>query len=86
MASACSDKGYEKYADVLPEKVDFNYHIKPILSDRCFTCHGPDKNGVKAGLRLDIPEGALKKTLQSGGHAFVPGNIGKSGAYQRMVF
>ncbi|SIT09788.1 Planctomycete cytochrome C [Zobellia uliginosa] len=85
MASACSDKAYEKYADVLPEKVDFNYHIKPILSDRCFTCHGPDKNGVKAGLRLDIPEGALKKTLESGGHAFVPGSIGKSRAYQRMV-
>ncbi|OWW26174.1 hypothetical protein B4Q04_00375 [Zobellia sp. OII3] len=81
----CTEHGYEKYEASLPEKVDFNYHIKPILSDRCFVCHGPDKNAIKANLRLDIPEGALKKVLESGGHAFVPGKIGKSEAYQRMV-
>ncbi len=28
----------------LPEKVDFNFHVKPILSDRCYKCHGPDDN------------------------------------------
>ena len=28
----------------LPDVVDFNYHIKPLLSDRCFKCHGPDEN------------------------------------------
>src|SRR5690554_8070134 len=43
----------------LPEKIDFNYHIKPILSDRCFACHGPDKNTIEAGLRLDLEETAF---------------------------
>ena len=33
-------------ADKLPETVDYNLHIKPILSDRCFKCHGPDKSKV----------------------------------------
>ncbi|MGS0523938.1 hypothetical protein ACU8V7_00815 [Zobellia nedashkovskayae] len=39
---------YEK----LPEKVDFNQHVKPILSDKCFICHGPDKAKIKGGLQL----------------------------------
>ena len=43
----------------LTEEIDFNYHIKPILSDRCFQCHGPDSKTRKAGLRLDIEEIAL---------------------------
>ena len=46
----------------LPDKVDFNEHIRPILSDRCYKCHGPDGGefGEKweGGLRLDIESGA----------------------------
>ena len=45
----------------LPEVVDFNYHIKPLLSDRCFKCHGPYENTRKAGLRLDIETLAFSK-------------------------
>lgn len=41
----------------LPEKIDFNFHVRPILSDRCFACHGPDENARKANLRLDTEEG-----------------------------
>jgi hypothetical protein len=44
----------------LPERVDFNYHIKPLLSDRCYACHGPDEKARKAKLRLDLKEGAFK--------------------------
>ena len=40
------------------DSVDYNLHIRPILSDRCFKCHGPDANQRKSNLRLDTPEGA----------------------------
>ena len=43
----------------IPAKIDFNFHVKPILSDRCFTCHGPDANTREAGLRFDTKEGAF---------------------------
>lgn len=41
---------YNLNARLIPDVVDFNFHIKPILSDRCFACHGPDKNKIEAGL------------------------------------
>src|SRR5688572_8314227 len=44
----------------LPEKVDYNYHIKPLLSDRCYACHGPDEKARKGKLRLDVKEQAFK--------------------------
>ena len=47
----------EAYSN-LPEKLDFNIHVKPILSDKCYVCHGPDKAKQKAGLRLDMVEAA----------------------------
>ena len=40
------------------ERVDFNFQVRPILSDRCFKCHGPDEKSRKANLRLDNPDGA----------------------------
>ena len=41
------------------QKVDYNRDVRPILSENCFTCHGPDKNHRKADLRLDIRESAI---------------------------
>ena len=58
-------------------KVDFNRDIRPIFSENCYACHGPDKNKRKAGLRLDIKEEAFKKQ-DSGDYAIVPKNIKKS--------
>lgn len=69
----------------LPERIDFNFHIKPILSDRCFACHGPDNNSRKAGLRLDTEEGAFSALKESKGHAIVKENLAKSAIYQRLI-
>ena len=43
-------------------EVGFNRDVRPIMSDTCFHCHGPDKNARMAGLRLDIREEALRPT------------------------
>lgn len=70
----------------VPEKIDFNYHVKPILSDKCFACHGPDATNQKAGLRLDIQEnafGALENNVNA--HAIVPGKPGKSEVIGRIL-
>ncbi|GJM28989.1 MAG: endo-inulinase [Cyclobacteriaceae bacterium] len=70
--------------DNVPENIDFNFHVKPILSDRCYTCHGPDNNARKAEFRLDTESGAFSG-LATGGHAFLAGNLKKSKAITRIL-
>ena len=84
--------GPSKPADIvsaeaqLPDEIDYNYHVKPILSDRCFACHGPDENTQEAGLRLDIREYATAELPESeGSYAIVPGNLRKSQVFHRIV-
>ena len=50
----------ESSAPLLPEVIDFNQHIRPLLSDKCFYCHGQDGNQRKADLRLDRREAAVE--------------------------
>ncbi len=72
--------------NTLPDVVDYNYHIRPILSDRCFKCHGPDANKRKANLRLDTPEGAYAAFKDNKAmHALVPGNPEASDAFMRLI-
>jgi len=79
--AATSDTQEEK----LPEIVDYNFNIRPILSDKCYACHGPDANKREAGLRLDIADSAYKALKESPGlHALVPGNPMASAVYQRI--
>jgi hypothetical protein len=66
------------------QKVDFNFQVRPILSDKCFNCHGPDARQRKAGLRLDTKEGAFGAS-KSGNHAVVPGNLDESELFARIT-
>ncbi|MCP4978701.1 MAG: DUF1501 domain-containing protein [Maribacter sp.] len=68
----------------LPETIDFNFHVKPILSDRCYASHGPDKNTRKADLRLDLEVDAFSK-LSSGNYAIVSKNPSKSESLHRIL-
>jgi hypothetical protein len=70
----------------IPDEVDYNFHIRPILSDRCFKCHGPDVNKREANLGLDTPEGAyaaLKDNPKA--HAIMAGSLEQSEVYQRII-
>ncbi|MED5417824.1 MAG: c-type cytochrome domain-containing protein, partial [Verrucomicrobiota bacterium] len=64
--------------------ISFNKHIRPILADRCFSCHGPDSATRKANLRLDLEENA-KTALSSGVTAIVPGKPEESEVMQRLT-
>jgi cytochrome c553 len=70
----------------LPEVIDFSMHVKPILSDRCFSCHGPDGEKLSAGLRLDIAGAAYAELPESPGKkAIVPGSLRKSEMFRRII-
>jgi len=74
-----TDSSYEP----LPEKIDFNFHVRPILVQNCYLCHGPDPSSRKANLRLDTQEG-LTAALESGGFAVVPGKPDESNLIDRI--
>ncbi len=71
--------------EALPEKIDFNFHVRPILSDRCFNCHGPDENTRKANLRLDVEEAIFSKITESGSFPVVKGKPEKSQLISRIL-
>ncbi len=67
------------------DQVSYNFHIRPILSDKCFACHGPDANKREADLRLDTEEGAFTALKESPGKfALVSGDLEKSEVYHRI--
>ncbi len=83
--SSCQKGPTPLQTQVLPDKIDFNFHIKPILSDRCFACHGPDEKARKANLRLDIETEAFAALDSLGAHfAIVRGDVDQSELINRI--
>jgi hypothetical protein len=84
IALGCVAAGAREPKSTSGTKVDFNRDIRPIFSDICFACHGPDDNKRKANLRLDEMAAAMKPA-KSGAIAVVPGNTGKSELIKRIT-
>ncbi len=66
------------------EPLSFHRDVRPILSDHCYECHGPDEAVRQAGLRLDRGESALA-VLPSGRRAVAPGDLERSQLFQRVA-
>src|SRR5262252_11186633 len=68
----------------IPDRPDWNWDVRPILSENCFSCHG--QSVQKAGLRLDIDKAAYDPIPEDKNkRAIVPGNPGKSELYRRII-
>ena len=87
IGQGCGSKSsYPSESDELPEEVSYNFDIRPILSDKCLACHGPDANKRKAGLRLDIAKEAFKALEENPtAHALVAGKPELSQAFLRIT-
>lgn len=84
-AVSCFNNKTSSEGGVLPDVVSYNFQIRPVLSDKCFKCHGPDAGKREAGLRLDIADSAyapLKET--KGAFAIVPGKPEQSELFKRI--
>ena len=69
---------------ILAAPVDFAREVRPILSENCFTCHGPDSGKRKGEVRLDTKEGALGKG-ESGAQIIIPGKPAESELIKRVL-
>ncbi|MBX2823742.1 MAG: PSD1 and planctomycete cytochrome C domain-containing protein [Gammaproteobacteria bacterium] len=78
IASGCSNSD-TTVASSLPEQIDFNRDIRPILSNNCYACHGPDLENNKADLRLDLRDAAIASQM------LVPGDAGNSEMIARII-
>ncbi|RIW14420.1 DUF1553 domain-containing protein [Algoriphagus lacus] len=82
----CSQKSDNSLELEGTDQISYNFHIRPILSDKCFACHGPDANKREADLRLDTEEGAFKALKESPGKfALVAGKPEQSEVYHRIL-
>ena len=81
----CKESGSQNVLE-FPDQISYNLHVRPILSENCFTCHGPDANKREAGLRLDIASEAYAALKESPGkHAIIPGSSAESLAFSRII-
>lgn len=86
MQCCTSDSSNQAKEEKLPEEISYNFDIRPILSDKCLACHGPDANKREAGLRLDLAESAFQALKENPkAHALVAGKPEFSQAYLRIT-
>ncbi|MBS1917241.1 MAG: PSD1 domain-containing protein [Bacteroidetes bacterium] len=86
LIASCFQNNKGEQSRKLPETVSYNFNIRPILSDKCFKCHGPDASHREAHLRLDIADSAyaaLKET--KGAFAIIPGKPEESELLKRVT-
>jgi hypothetical protein len=84
--AACSGQPESSHQLSPKDQISYNFHVRPILSDNCFACHGPDANKREAGLRLDEPEAAYAALKDYPDlHAIVPGDPVQSEAFRRIL-
>ncbi|HEV7346950.1 PSD1 and planctomycete cytochrome C domain-containing protein [Telluribacter sp.] len=82
---ACTTGSSGLSDESLPDEVSYNFDIRPILSDKCYACHGPDANKREAGLRLDMADSAYKALADNPkAHAIVPGKPELSDVFLRI--
>lgn len=88
MLSSCGpdmpDDVQTAYQD-LPQRIDFNFHVRPILSDRCFHCHGPDEKARDSDLRLDVEASVFAAIPEKETFAVVAGHPEKSELIRRIL-
>lgn len=85
--NACNrNSGVQESEEEMPNEISYNFDVRPILSDKCFACHGPDAKKRQAGLRLDDPALAFQALKEHpGAHAWVAGEPNESQAYLRIT-
>ncbi|MDA0201528.1 MAG: PSD1 and planctomycete cytochrome C domain-containing protein, partial [Bacteroidetes bacterium] len=75
----------EKLEEAIPERISYNFDVKPILSDKCYTCHGPDPKSVQGEFRLDISDHWYRPSEEDPSKQIIfPGEISKSELVDRI--
>lgn len=69
----------------IPDQIDYSFHVRPILADNCFACHGPDANKRKAELRLDTPDGPYAMSGETLRHIVEPWKTEESELIKRIT-
>src|SRR5262245_61760700 len=83
LSTAVADDARVEDKSPVPDRIQFNRDVRPIRSENCYVCHGPDPKTREANLRFDTKEGIFA-TLEEGNVAVSPGNLEKSQLWKRI--